>query len=448
MATVLGLDIGTTKLCALALSVETGEALAVRSAPNDADISPLPHDRHEQDPVRIRDRCFELVRAVAADGAVVEGDVGGIGLSGQMHGVLLVGGERPAPCTDFITWRDQRGHGDGDEAVERCGCRLHPGYGGATLGWMVENGCLPAGARALSAADYVAGCLSGCYSSEPTHGASWGLLDVRAGQWDRERVEALGIPEEALPELRPSCRPLGALLPDMAKALGLPGEVQVCAPVGDNQASVIGAAGFADDTAVLNLGTGGQISVFKGAYAFREGLETRPMPLGGYLLVGASLCGGWAYAYLRRFIQDTVRAFGGAAPGDEAVYARMNELALETAPGAAGLMADTRFSGQRGRPEIRGALEGIDRENLTPGNLVRAFAEGMVRELRDMASAAGLDGVGRILATGNAVRKNPAVPGIVEQLFGVPCEVGHAEEEAALGAARAAAAGLGLSATA
>ena len=64
--------------------------------------------------------------------------------------------------------------------------------------------------------------------------------------------------------------------------------------------------------------------------------------------------------------------------------------------------------------------------------------------MAEMARGAGLERIERVVASGNGVRKNPLVARIIEEEFGVPCVVGQAVEEAALGAGIAAAAGLGL----
>ena len=69
------------------------------------------------------------------------------------------------------------------------------------------------------------------------------------------------------------------------------------------------------------------------------------MPLEGFLLVGASLCGGWSYAYLRRFFQAVVQQIGGLRINDDEVYRRMNELAATSLPlvgGAASRLLDFR----------------------------------------------------------------------------------------------------------
>ena len=107
MAALVSLDIGTSKLCALALKIETLEPLAVYSIPNDADVAGLPDGYHEQDPTRLRDRVYELLALLLADKAVRREDIVGLGITGQMHGVLLVDPDL-RPTTNLITWRDRR----------------------------------------------------------------------------------------------------------------------------------------------------------------------------------------------------------------------------------------------------------------------------------------------------------------------------------------------------
>ena len=456
MAIVISLDVGTTKLCAVAFDTESMRTLAIRSAANDADVPDLPPDRHEQNPVRIRDRLFDLIREVLADEAVSGAEMAGIGICGQMHGVLIVDAQLE-PLTHLITWRDQRsvasdGSGTldqassavGDEAARRVGCRLHTGYGGVTLYHLGQRGELPAGAMALSIADFIAASLTGAATTEPTHAASWGLLNLASGQWDEQVIERLGLPRNVLPPVCPTASPIGPLRKDVADSLGLPQTVRVCSPLGDNQASAIGVAGLSADAAIVNLGTGGQVSIPQSHAAWVEGFETRPMPFGSFILVGASLCGGWAYAYLRQFFEQTVRRFADVELTEEQVYEHMNRLAGQASAGTDGLSADTRFAGARSDPHRRGAITGIDTENLTPANLCRAVIEGMVGELADMFDTADASAVKRIIATGNAVRRNPLVVEAIERRFARPGTIADTAEEAATGAALAAAVGLDL----
>lgn len=464
---VISLDIGTSKLCGLALSCESLQPMAICSEVNDAEIANLPTGYHEQNPLRIRDLCLGLIKRLLSEKKVHSREVVGIGITGQMHGVMLVNSELE-PQSNLITWRDRRtlendkpGYIDnvvealGTDLQKRTGCHLNVGYGGATLHWLIENNKIADGAVALTIADYVAGCLTGVIATEATHAASWGIFNVQDSAWDEEAIRNLGISKDVLPEVRYTAQSLGMIKPVFAQQLGLGDKVQVCSPVGDNQASVIGAGGFVGDAAMLNLGTGGQISIPQKDYLFVERLETRPMPFGlrryqssrGFILVGASLCGGWAYAYLQKFIQATVREFAAVEVSDEEIYNRMNADAVKTEKGASGITVDTRFSGTRLEPNLRGSISGIGAENFTIGNLVRGFVEGMVRELADMADAAGVSrriGITRIIADGNAVRKNPVVAEVIESIFGLPCYISTNRESAACGAAYAAAVGLGL----
>jgi len=187
--------------------------------------------------------------------------------------------------------------------------------------------------------------------------------------------------------------------------------------------------------AVLNLGTGGQISVPSRRYVTIPGMETRPAAEGGWLLVGASLCGGWSYAYLNSFFRTVARELCGREPSAGTAYAVMNRWAAQAPAGAEGLTADTRFSGTRLEPQRRGSLTGMDRTNLTPANVTRAVLEGMVAELLEFTRHPGVPRVRRIVAAGNAVRKNPALRTIIADLAGVPCTVSCLEEAAAFGAA-------------
>ncbi len=434
---IISLDIGTSKLCALAFDYKANKTLAIRSMPNDADIKNLPAGWYEQDPLQIYNNCLGLIKELLKDIAAEE--VVGIGISGQMHGVLLVN-EQLEPQTNLITWQDQRTVNDiaalklAAKISERTGCKLSSGFGGATLAWLNKNKKITSNMHALTIADFLVANLTGIIATEPTHAASWGIFNVRDNCWDQELIRILNIPAFVLPKVLKTARPVGA-----TKVLELPETVQVCSPIGDNQSSVIGAAGFAADTAVVNLGTGGQISIPCEQYKYSSQLETRPMPFKGYIQVGASLCGGWAHAYLKEFFYKVIKAIAEVELDSETIYKKINELA---ANGAGGLIADTRFSGTRLNPEVRGSISNIDRENLTPGNLSRAIIEGMVNELVEFGREANLTHIKKIVASGNAVRKNSMVREVLSKLFNMPCYMGEVTEEAALGAARACAFGI------
>lgn len=431
---MFSLDIGTSKLAAVAVDTATLENTAEVGAANDSLIPGLPPGRHEQNPERIREIGFALLRELAEKTAPAR--IAGIAFSGQMHGVLRLGANGK-PATNLYTWCDRRAEARLAKLDEtawptaRTGCRLRAGYGGATLAAL---GPAP-GTMALTIADYLAYTLCGVAASEPTHAASWGIFDVPGNRWDSEILTVLGVSESELPPIRPSAGRLGALTAEAARSLGIPAGTPVHSPVGDNQAGYLGVCGTAGDGILLNLGTGGQISLPVKDFPYCEGLETRPLPDGGNLLVGASLCGGRAYALLAGFFAEAVREFGGIAPDAGKIYDTMNRLAAQSAAPPA---VDTRFAGTRSEPARRGAITGLGVENFTPGDLARGVAEGMLRELAEMLPPTVRRSAARVYAGGNAVRKNPLMKSLIEAEFQLPCEFAARREEAAAGAALAA----------
>jgi sedoheptulokinase len=240
---IVSLDIGTSNLCALALSCDSLGPVAICSQVNDTEITNLPAGYHEQDPLRIRDLCLELIQKLLSEKNLRENEVVGIGITGQMHGVLLVNSDLQ-PQSNLITWRDQRTLASdkpgpinktvvalGTSVHERTGCHLHAGYGGTTLHCLSKNNKLPEGAVALTIADYVAGYLTGVAATEATHAASWGIFNLQKGQWDSEAIDKLSIPKKVLPTVNSTAKPLGTIQPAIAQQLGLGNNVPVCSPV-------------------------------------------------------------------------------------------------------------------------------------------------------------------------------------------------------------------------
>lgn len=442
MNIILSLDIGTSKIAALAFDCRRGETVAVAAVDNKSGVDGLSSGRHEQSPEIISNQCLELLQKLTNSNKFPVYAVKAIAISGQMHGVLLAD-KSLKPLTNLITWCDQRaaeltaGIDRSGWPFERTGCYLHPGYGGATLAVLVLENKIPPGTIALTIADYVAAKLCGVPATEPTHAASWGIMDIRNNRWDTEIIDHLQIPAEVLPEIKNSSSILGTLNCD----IGLADSVKVCSPLGDNQASFIGTCGLENDTLLLNLGTGGQISLPCRDFFVHETLETRPMPFGGFLLVGASLCGGRSYALLKDFFKETVYEFTGKELGDGELYWIMDRMAIETEHA---LNVDTRFAGTRMEPLKRGCINSIGVDNLTPAALSRGFMLGMIKELCTMMPPEMLKDFSKVMASGNAVRKSPLARQMISEELEMRCELTHSKEEAAAGAALAAARSLGL----
>jgi sedoheptulokinase len=443
MSFIISVDLGTTKICVAAVDLETLKPLTIVSCLNNSDVAEIDAQWHEQHPQKIWQTVLALIRQLLEECPAAADSIA-VSISGQMHGVMLVNSDTEL-LGNFITWRDHRGHSFAyeDADTKRVGCCLHPGYGGATLSWFAHQDLIPDGAKALSLADYIAAKFSGVLANEATHAASWGIFDIHTNAWDRELISRLGIPEKVFCEVRHSASKLEKINRQLAAELNLSTSMIVCSPVGDNQASVIGAAGFDASALVLNLGTGGQVSIPDNAGRFIEGFETRPMPGGGFIHVGASLCGGWSYAYLKNFCKELIKQVADVELSDDELYTRLNQLAGKSAVSKNELFVDTRFAGVRGDDRIRGSIQNINTTNFTIDNLSYAFLEGMVKELYQMAQSM-LGNIRKVIASGNAVRKNSLMPAIIARVFGFECKVSSVQEEAVIGAAIASAMELGL----
>ena len=450
---LIGLDLGTTTVTGALVDTGARKVLGLARRRNDGALPQAQSTRAEQDPQRLRQRALEVLADLAGAGQPVDG----LALTGQKHGLLCVtaSGE---PLTPLITWQDQRtaeplpgGTTTLAQLRERLadldwrdnGCRIQHGYGGATLFWLAQQSQLPQGThRACTAAGWLAGQLTIQQPlSDPTFAASWGIFDVRRGTWNRAFLERLALDPAILPPVHPAGELVGHLDARSARQAGLPQGLPVYNALGDTQASFLGSTAdpdpAPDQTILLNLGTGGQVCWAAPTFELpSERVETRPLPTGRFLRVGASLCGGEAYAWLNRTVRNWLAAFDVHA-GEETVYEELNRLAAGRED-TAGLRVRTTFQGVRGESQIEaGSVEGISVDRLDLGALARATLQGIVDELYDLYAGHGGSQAGhrQILPAGGAVERNPLLPELIEARFGLPVIKPAVEETAAVGAA-------------
>ena len=451
MEILVGVDLGTTKLAALALDAGSGALLAVRDCANRFQL-PAGEAASEQDAAAICAAAMGLLRELVNDQAVHGADILGVGVTGQMHGVVIIGDDG-TPLTPLINWQDGRGqwpdagtdmsYADavctllGEERVQRSGGRPASGYGSVTLYRLARGTQLPADGKALTIHDLLVYQLCGHAATDPTDAASWGLYDVRDGEgWLPGAEEALGIPTDILPEILPTGTVAGTISPAGAVASGLPQGVPVAVALGDNQASFLASVPSLTTTLLLNLGTGGQMTVASPAFLRHPALETRPLIPGHWLLVGASLCGGRAYQLLARFFAQVGADLLGVPVDEASLYPRMNVLA-DAVEGIALPVVAPLFCGTRVDPHARASISGLTPENFSPAALTRATIQGMLDELLqayEIARAAGAVPV-TVVGAGNALRRNPVMQREISTRTGLELLLPPLREEAAVGAA-------------
>ena len=470
----IGIDIGTTTI---SLVCRSGEICAVRTIQNDSalqtdagaqadrNLQLFTEAQRVQDPQRIAEIVLEALDVMLSE----HPDVCCIGLTGQMHGIVYTDREGKS-VSPLYTWQDQQGNvplPDGKTMVQRIreetgmqaasgqqvktSFRVASGYGLVTHLCLQSTRRLPADYGCVcTIPDYIGMLLTGRKSPlmHTSMAASLGFYDVRNNCFDRAALEAVSIDTAILPQVTEQIEVLGTFR-------GIP----VMTAIGDNQASFLGSVGLREGVPLINIGTGGQISVMSGRYIEAAGIETRPLIDGSFLCVGASLCGGRAYAILEKFFREYAAAAGcaagsqsdaggpNAAGSQYEIMSRLAEEAYETS-----LIVNTQFQGTRANPEERGSILNISEDNFTPGGLIVGVLQGISRELYDMYSAiqaeTGEQGTlpadsesetddkrAVIIGSGNGLRRNPLLQRIIEKMFDAQLVIPDLEEEAACGAA-------------
>ncbi|CAG7628446.1 sedoheptulokinase [Paenibacillus allorhizosphaerae] len=437
---VIGLDIGTTSICGVALELHEGRVVHVLTQPNDSSVGGTAGT--EQDAEQI----MRIVQRILGELLTLSPNAVGIGIAGQMHGILYTGADGHA-VSPLYTWQDRRGlrpSSDGIALAERLtgatGYPVYTGYGFVTHAALLDQGEVPVRATALcTIADYAVMRLTGRIAPvmDASNAASLGFFDVERGRFNADALAAAGCTPDWMPQIHRSMSKVGDYL----------GRIPVFHAIGDNQASILGSVKELPSSLLLNIGTGGQLSVFTEQFTAVRGLETRPFPGGGYLLVGASLAGGKAYAMLERFFRAVIEAFVGPEAAARELYAAMEFLADRKKAEKDKLIVHSQFYGTREDPGRRASIEGIGPSNLTPEHLIAGFLEGIMEELYGFfARLPGpvKDRVETLIGSGNGIRKNRHLRSVCEKRFGMRLQLSAVEEEAAVGAALHAAVGAGI----
>lgn len=434
----IGIDIGTTTLSGVVLEkTDTGKpkVLEAKTIENGSFLTTVKDWERIQDAEKIIKKSRELLD----DFLDRYPDVERIGLTGQMHGIVYI--DKEGNCVSpLYTWQDARGNlceekksSLVEEIQHTCHILAASGYGLVTHIYNLRHILVPDTAVSLcTIMDYFGMKLTGRKKAlvHASNAASFGFWDGQKNCFLTEELHQMGVEETWLPDV---CMGI--------EILGTYRNRTVTTAIGDNQASFLGSAGTEKNTLLINMGTGGQISVLSDQYFTADRIEARPFLNGTYLLAGSSLCGGKAYALLEHFFRNFVKA---AAGQDEPLYQTMEQLARAGKEVHAGqeekqrLRIKTTFDGTRVHPEQTGSITNLTAENFTPELFVYGVLEGMSRELYTMYQtihAGTAIKIEHMIGSGNGLRKNPVLCEIMKEMFGAELTLAEYEEEAAAGAA-------------
>ncbi|MDR3495278.1 MAG: xylulokinase, partial [Ancalomicrobiaceae bacterium] len=311
MTLYLGIDIGTSAVKALVVD-EDEQLLAEAEVPL-ALSRPQP-GWAEQDPdAWWLATCEAISRLAAAIGARLA-DVAAIGLSGQMHGAVLLGAD-DRPLAPAILWNDGRSVAECAELnasvaglAEATGVPSMPGFLLPKLLWLARHrpDVHAALAHVLLPKDYVRLQLTGTYATDMCDAAGALLLDEARRDWWQPALDAVGLRREQLPTLLEGTAVSGFLTRAAAETLGLPAGIPVAAGGGDAAAGAVGIGSVNDGDSFISLGTSCQVFVTTARYAPNPAALVHAfahaLP-GRWFQMGAMLNGASALAWIAATMQ-------------------------------------------------------------------------------------------------------------------------------------------------
>ncbi|RBY74735.1 carbohydrate kinase [Geodermatophilus sp. TF02-6] len=430
---LLGADVGTSGLKLVALDA-SGAVVAEGESGYDLD-RPQP-GWAQTDPAVWRAAFDDALAQVTP--ALAGSRVAGLGLSGQMHGAVLVdaGG---APLAPAVLWPDSRAVAEvarwralPDDARAALANPLVPGMTGPVLAWFAVHapGLLRRAAAVLLPKDAVRAALvpdADPRVTDRSDASATLLWDVVADGWSRAAVAAAGVDPRLLPAVRPSAEVVGtAELPV--------GDVPVVVGGGDTPLALLAAGTRAGRQ--VNLGTGAQV--------LRPGWTPAPAddpPVHGY----ADAAGGW---YAMAALQNGGLAWSWVCDVLGMSSAELFEAAAGVPAGAGGVVFRPFLTGERGGvagPADRGGWTGLS-AGTTRAELARAAVEGVVFAVG--AAAELLGGAGRVgeepvVLTGGGGRA-AVVQQLLADVLAAPVRHLPIRSASAVGAALLAARGTGV----
>ncbi|MGQ0711303.1 MAG: xylulokinase [Rhodoferax sp.] len=377
----LGLDIGTSEVKALLLD-DAQRVIAACGAPLEVQ-RPAPH-HSEQHPADWWQACCSALAQLRAQAPQAYAATRAIGLSGQMHGAVLLDA-RAQVLRPAILWNDTRSAAECRTLMDavpalpqRCGSLAMPGSTAPKLLWVArhEPALFARVAKVLLPKDYVRYRLSGEYVSDMSDASGTAWLDVAQRRWDEELLQACGLQSRHMPALVEGDAVSSTLRADIAAELGLRAGIPIAGGGGDNAASAVGMGACEAGQGFLSLGTSGVLFVVTPRYqpnpqaathAFCHALQGRWHQMSVMLSAASAL--QWASTLLREPVATLAERAAALSPAQRA-----------SAP-----LFLPYLSGERtphNDAHVRASLHGMDMQCDAP-QVAYAVMEGVAFALRD-----------------------------------------------------------------
>lgn len=455
MELLLGIDLGTSGTKTVLFDSD-GRRLASHTVEY-----PLYQPKNgwaEQDPEDWWRAVQETVRTVLAKSGAKPEDIRGIGIAGQMHGLVMLDGQGQV-LRKAILWCDGRTQAQCDEITQTVGrekllaITANPALTGFTAGkilWVREHEpenyekCR----HILLPKDYIRYKLTGEFATEVSDASGMNLLNVPQRQWSGEILSLLGIDRSLLGEMYEACQVTGQVTKAAAEATGLAEGTVVVGGAGDNAAAAIGTGVVEEGKAFTTLGTSGVIFAHAGQVTIdtqgRVHTFCSAVP-GAWTVMSCTLSAGLSLQWFRNQFCPAERETAAALGVDP--YELMTAEAEKSPIGANRLIYLPYLMGERSPlldSDARGMFFGLSAIH-TRGDLVRAVLEGVAysqRQCLDVFREMGVDVSDMAICGGGG--RSPLWRQMLSDLYGCPVKTIASEQGPALGVAILAGVGAGM----
>ncbi|MBQ7186252.1 MAG: xylulokinase [Ruminococcus sp.] len=455
MAFVIGVDCGTSGTKTV-LFDEAGSVIASKTI--EYPMYQPQNGYAEQWPGDWSNAMIDTIKAVMAQSGVSKDDVKGIGISGQMHGLVMLDKDNNV-IRPSIIWCDQRTAKEVEWMNENVGEKklieitANPaltGWTAAKILWVKNNE--PENfakiAHILLPKDFLRFVLTNEYATEVSDASGMQLLDVPNRKWSDELISAFGLDKSWFGKVYESCEVTGTLTKCMAEELGLNEGTIVVGGAGDNAAAAIGTGVCEDGKAFTTIGTSGVV------FAHTSSISIDPK--GRVHTCCAAVPGSWHVMGVTQGAGLSLKWFRDNFCGSEketAKYMGVDEYYLmdkqaETVPvGANRLLYLPYLMGERTPhldPNARGVFIGLSAMH-TKKEMLRAVMEGVSYSLRDCVEVfRDMDiNVSDMMACGGG-GSSPLWRSMLADLYNCPVKTAASKEGPALGVALLALTGAGV----
>ena len=445
MGYFLGIDTSTTSSKALLIDAN-GEVIAVASSPHTLQ-TPKPL-WSEQNPLEWWDAVSASVKSVLEKAGISGERVAAIGLTGQMHGLVLLDQAgnvlRPA-----ILWNDQRTQSQCDEIHRRIGKEKFiqitgnvalTGFTAPKILWVQENEpeVFAKAKHVLLPKDYIRFKLTGEYAMDKADGAGTVLFDLKSRDWSAEVLNALGIDTSWMPRTFEGTEFTGHVTEEAASLTGLKVGTPVAAGGGDQAAQAVGVGAVEAGIVGLTVGTSGVI--------FATTPSALVEPEGRLHAFCHAVPGMWHFMGVMLSAAGSLQWYHDTLAPDMSFDDLVTEAELAPA-GCEGLLFLPYLSGERTPypdPLARGAFIGLTLRH-SRAHMTRAVLEGVAFGLKDsftLIQNAGLGKITQVRASGGGT-KGALWRQILASVLEAELVTVNTSEGAAFGAALLAGVGAG-----